>query len=97
MNWTQLQTKLFIAGLFLFLVFFDVILAYFFGNDATESRAMESIGAEWPIVIVAWYGLSAHFFLNKGGPFWTWINLKPYFIAITATLLFEIAWAQRRG
>jgi hypothetical protein len=96
--WTPYTTRLMIAWLFVGLVVWDVVLAVFVGNEATESKQMQWIGLNWPIVILAWGGLSAHFFCPKMGCWagW-WVEIKPALILVLGFVGFRVAWAQSIG
>lgn len=93
--WTPKTTTLLIAFSFVFYVILDVWLAARVGNDATLSKRMQWIGAAWPIVIVAWGGLSCHFFVPKYSTFpgW-WAYLKPVFCLLAGFVAFAVAWQQ---
>jgi hypothetical protein len=81
---------LFVAG-----VVYDVIAYCLWGNDGTISKAMQLIGLNWPIVIVACGGLCAHFFLPKYSTFpgW-WTLLKPALCLLLGMVAFAVAWQQ---
>ena len=93
--WSPLATSIFIGGLFVLLIGMDVFLAIVYGNEATLSRSMLRIGKEWPIVIVAWGGLSAHFFLPKDNA-WDglWTETKPIIALLIGFVAFRLFWAQ---
>lgn len=80
---------------FVFGVLYDVIAYVAGGNDATLSRAMMQIGFSWPIIIVAYGGLGAHFFCPDDQKWngW-WLEAKPYFLMLLGMLTFRIAWPQ---
>lgn len=93
--WSPLATSILIGGLFVALIAFDVVLAICWGNEATLSRSMLRIGKAWPIVIVAWGGLSAHFFLPKNDVWGGWWNeTKPLVALIIGFVAFRLFWAQ---
>lgn len=94
-GWTPLTTRYLIAAMFVAGVILDVLLAACVGNDATLSKQMQWIGFAWPIVIVAYGGLSAHFFVPKYEvwPGW-WQVIKPVLCLFTGFLAFCIAWQQ---
>ncbi len=93
--WTPTTTRLHIAALVVYLVATDVLLAACVGNDATWSKQMQWISREWPIVIVAWGGLAAHFFVAsyEEWPGW-WTYAKPIFCLVLGFVAFLVAWSQ---
>lgn len=95
MSWSPETTRLLIAVWFVGGVILDVILAVRVGNDATLSKQMQWIGFNWPIVIVAFGGLAAHFFVAKYDywPGW-WQLVKPVLCLLTGFIAFCIAWQQ---
>lgn len=76
-------------------IVYDIIAYCTGGNDATLSKAMQTIGFNWPIVIVAYGGLGAHFFCPRTTEWmgW-WIECKPYLLLALGMLVFRIAWPQ---
>lgn len=88
-------TSITIGALFVALIVVDVILASVWGNDSTISRAMLRISQDWPIVIVAWGGLTAHFFMPRDGVWdgW-WTELKPLVALLIGFVAFRLFWAQ---
>ena len=93
--WTPFTTRIMIACLFVVLLVWDVVLAALVGNEATESKQMQWIGLQWPIVILFWGGLSAHFFCPKVcGYAGCWAEVKPMIILLLGFIGFRFAWAQ---
>lgn len=76
-------------------VIYDVAAYALGGNAATISKAMQQIGFSWPIVIVAYGGLGAHFFCPDDRQ-WTgwWSEAKPYVFLCLGMLVFRLAWPQ---
>ena len=95
MQWTPEATRLLIAFSVVFYVVLDVIFASIFGNDATLSKQMQWIAANWPIVIVASGGLCCHFYVPKYSvwPGW-WVQIKPIICLLTGFVAFAVAWRQ---
>jgi hypothetical protein len=93
--WTPLTTRLLIAFTTAFFIVLDFLLAIFVSNEATESKQMQWIGQNWPIVIVAYGGLGAHFFVAKYDV-WPgyWVFLKPMLCLLTGFVAFLVAWQQ---
>lgn len=93
--WSPLATSIFIGCLFVVLIGLDVVLAVVWGNEATLSKSMLRISQAFPIVIVAWGGLSAHFFLPKDGHWDGWWNeTKPVVALVIGFVAFRLFWAQ---
>ncbi len=76
-------------------VIYDAIAYACGGNAATLSKAMQQIGFSWPIVIVCYGGLGAHFFCPDDQQ-WTgwWSEIKPYLLLCLGMMVFRIAWPQ---
>ena len=94
-GWTPLTTRYLIAALFVVGIILDVLIAAYVGNDATISKQMQAIAWLWPIVIVAYGGLGAHFFFPKydAWPGW-WVFCKPLLCLLTGFVAFCVAWQQ---
>jgi hypothetical protein len=93
--WTPTVTRLHIAAIVAYLLVMDVVLAAVVGNDATWSKQMQWISREWPIVMVAWGGLGAHFFVPRydAWPGW-WTYGKPILCLALGFVAFLAAWSQ---
>ena len=97
MSWSPTATTILIGALTVILATFDVIVYCYGGNDWTLSKAMQRIGEGWPILIVVYGGLGAHFFcprdayLGCGG--W-WGEFKPYALLALGLFVFRLAWTQ---
>jgi hypothetical protein len=76
---------------------YDVIVYNLFGNDGTLSKGMQFIGIEWPILVVVWGGLGAHFFLPRDAykhcDGW-WCVVKPYAGLVVGAIVFRLWWPQ---
>jgi len=84
-----------IGILFVIGIIYDVIAYALGGNNATISKAMQTIGLSWPIIIFAWGGLGAHFFCPKTDAWmgW-WAESRPYIFMGLGILVFRLAWPQ---
>ena len=92
---TTNATGILIGILFVLGIAYDVCVYVLWGTDATLSKAMQQIGLSWPIVIVAYGGLGAHFFCPKNQPcgdFWCFV--KPYVLLLLGAIIFRLAWPQ---
>jgi hypothetical protein len=94
MNWQPLYTTVLIGLLTLAGIAFDIVIYCLCGNDCTLSKAMQRIGRGWPIIIVVYGGLGAHFFCPRDACFrgW-WSEIKPYALLAAGVFVFRISWA----
>lgn len=94
---TAFTTYLVIGLGFAALVVYDVLVAVFAGNDATISKCMQRIGQAYPIVVVFWGGLAAHFFFPKAYPCEGAVPANDYLPLVYLALgflTFAVAWQQ---
>ena len=93
--WTPAVTRLHIAAIVAYLVVMDFVIAATVGNESTWSKQMQWVSREWPIVIVFYGGLAAHFFCAKYDtwPGW-WIYAKPMLCLLLGFVAFLAAWSQ---
>ena len=98
MNWTVRETMILIAVLFVLLIALDVVIFSVYGPEPTISRAMYWISRDWNLVIVAWGGLAAHFFMVQDGHWcgW-WKELKPVLLLLLGFIVFRLSWVQVIG
>jgi hypothetical protein len=91
----QSSTGILISLLFVAGIIYDVAAYCLWGTDGTLSKSMQMIGLNWPIVIVAYGGLSCHFFVPhySAWPGW-WAILKPVLCLGTGFVAFAVAWRQ---
>jgi hypothetical protein len=92
--WQPLYTSILIGLATVAGIVFDVVVFIACGNDCTLSKAMQRIGRSWPIIIVVYGGLGAHFFCPRDACFrgW-WSELKPYMLLAIGVFVFRISWA----
>jgi hypothetical protein len=95
MTWSPTATSILIGCLFVVMAAFDVVVYCLGGNDWTLSKAMQRLGQGWPIIIVAYGGLGAHFFCPRESHFCgCWTELKPYVLLALGVFVFRLAWTQ---
>ena len=89
------STAIVLGIMFAFGVVYDVAAYSLWGNNGTISKAMQLIGEGWPIVIVFYGGLAAHFFVphHSHWPGW-WPVLKPVLCLCLGFVAFLVAWTQ---
>ena len=91
----QTSNGIVIGLLFVVGIVYDVIAYVLWGNNGTLSKAMQQIGLNWPIVIFAYGGLSAHFFCPNYGQRVDWrTETMPVLALVLGWISFRILWPQ---